>query len=861
MRTTLDNGLRVVVVRDTLAPTVTTQITYLAGSYDAPAGFPGTAHALEHMMFRDSKGMAGAQLNEMVGKMGATDNAFTTNDATQFYFVAPAQYLDVLLHIEATRMRGAQLSDKGWSLEKGAIEQEVSRDISDPGQLAIEEAERILYAGTGYAEDPLGTRPSFDKTTGATLQKFYNQWYAPNNAILVIVGDVDPAATLGKVKQVFEPVPRGNVPERAPVKLAPFQPVTIAKTTPAATGTVQYLFRMPGQQSKDYAAADVLLDVLGNSRSSLSDLAARGKVLSAAAQALPFAHGGLGVVEVGFPKGGDSKAAQSQLDAVIDDLLKNGVPADLVEAAKRQEHAQYEFSRNSATELAQSWSQALAWQGLDSPEQAQAQIQAVTVEDVNRVAREYLKPDQRVTVVLTPSADGKRPPNSSGFGGTESFASSNAALDGPLPQWAAQALGKLEMPHWTLAPARMTLANGITLIVQPESISKTVTVMGHVDHEDNLQEPAGQEGVGQLLGSLFDYGTTTLDRNAFHKALDEIAATESAGPDFMLAVPAENFSRGMQLLADNELHPSLTASAFAVQQQTLSRTLAGRLQSPPYKMMRALEKGWLPAGDPDLREATPATVDKLSLAHAKAYYEQTYRPDMTTIVVVGDVTPEQARAEVDKVFGSWSATGPKPGVVPKPVPVNAASHAVVPNAYASQDTVLMGQSLALDLHNPDRYALELGNYVLGGNGFASRLMTDIRVKHGYAYTAASMTRFDRSRSNFMVYYGSDPDKVADADKLVRQNLAQMRDTPVKAEELDNARQALIREIPVGVSSVNSIARSLLTWSYKGEPLDQPMVAAKYYLDLSAQQVQGAFKKYLQPDHLVQVVQGPTPKQQ
>ena len=122
LRATLDNGLRVVIVHDTLAPMVTTQITYLAGGYQTPKGFPGTAHALEHMMFRDSAGMSGAQLNEMTGKMGGDNNAFTTNDATQYYFVAPSAYLDVLLHIEATRMRGAKMTDKDWALEKGAIE-------------------------------------------------------------------------------------------------------------------------------------------------------------------------------------------------------------------------------------------------------------------------------------------------------------------------------------------------------------------------------------------------------------------------------------------------------------------------------------------------------------------------------------------------------------------------------------------------------------------------------------------------------------------------------------------------------------------------------------------------------------------
>ncbi|KAJ0344728.1 hypothetical protein COL154_013997 [Colletotrichum chrysophilum] len=316
----------------------------------------------------------------------------------------------------------------------------------------------------------------------------------------------------------------------------------------------------------------------------------------------------------------------------------------------------------------------------------------------------------------------------------------------------------------------------------------------------------------------------------------------------------------MQLLADNELHPALPQKAFAVQQKTLARTLAGELQSPRYKMVKALREGLLPAGDPGLREATPKTVDGLSLTNVKDYFARVYRPDMTTIVVVGDVTPAQAKAEVEKYFGAWKATGPKPDVVPKPVPANPAGYTVVPNAYASQDQVFMGQMLDLNLHNPDRYALQLGNEVLGGNGFASRLMVDVRVNHGYAYGAGSQMNFDRSRSMLYVYYGSDPDKVKPVDQLVLKNLAEMRDSPVKPDELTNAKQARIRSIPLGVSSVNSIARSLLNWSINGEPLDEPVIAAKHYLDLTAGQVQDAFRKYVQPTHLVQVVQGPAPKQ-
>jgi zinc protease len=857
LRATLDNGLRVVIVRETLSPMVTTQITYLAGGYQTPDGFPGTAHALEHMMFRDSQGMTGAQLNEMTGKMGADNNAFTTNDATQFYFVAPANYLDLLLHIESTRMEGALLTQKDWDRERGAIEQEVSRDISDPSYLAFQKAERVLYAGTGYAEDPLGTRPSFDKTTSTDLQAFYKDWYAPNNALLVVVGDVDPQATLAKIKDLFGNIPKRTAPASQPLHLQTVKSQTIAATTPQGTGSVQFLYRMPGMMAKDNAAAQVLLDVLNNARSSLSALAVEGKVLSADAQLQPFSNGGIGLIEVGFPKGGDAKKAQADLEGVINGLLKNGVPADLVEASKRSEIAQAEFNKNSAVTLASAWSQAIAWMGLNSPEEAEQQIRNVTVEDVNRIAREYLKPDQRVTVVLTSDNNGQRPPDSAGFGGSESFAGDDK-LDGPLPSWAADKLSKLDMPRWTLAPTEMKLDNGIRVIVQPENISKTVTVLGHIDNNAKLQEPAGKEGAARLLSTLFDYGSTTLDRDAFHKALDDISATETGGTDFGVAALSENFDKAMQLLADNELHPALPQEGFAVQQQTLARTLAGEMQSPEYKMMKSLMTGLLPKGDPDLRRATPESIQALTLQNIKDYYAKTYRPDLTTIVVVGDITPEVAKATVERYFGQWKAQGPKPNVISKPVPVNPAGFALVENPYASQDQVLMGQMLELNMHNPDRYALQLGNDVLGGNGFASRLMTDIRVKHGYAYGAGSGLRFDRSRSIFFVQYGSDPDKVSAVDGLVHKNIVDMQNTPVKEGELTNARQYEIRSIPVSVASISSISRSLLTWAWHGEPLDQPMVAAKYYIDLTPEQVQAAFKKYLKPQNLTQVVQGPPP---
>src|ERR1700735_2807145 len=203
LRATLENGLRVIIVRNTLAPVVATSVNYLVGSDEAAPGFPGMAHAQEHMMFRGSPGLSTEQLANISAVMGGNFNANTRESVTQYLFSVPAEDLDVALHIEALRMQGVLDTAQGWDKERGAIEQEVAQDLSNPGYVLYAKIRAIMFGGTVYAHDALGTRDSFDKTTAAMLKSFHDAWYAPNNAVLIIVGDVAPEATLRKVRQLF----------------------------------------------------------------------------------------------------------------------------------------------------------------------------------------------------------------------------------------------------------------------------------------------------------------------------------------------------------------------------------------------------------------------------------------------------------------------------------------------------------------------------------------------------------------------------------------------------------------------------------------------------------------------------------
>ena len=366
-RATLDNGMRVVIVRDTLAPVVATEMNYLAGSNEVPKGFPGTAHAVEHMMFRGSPGLSKDQLAAIAANMGGAFNADTTQGVTQYYFVAPAQDLDVALHVQSLRMRGVDMRATDWDNERGAIEQEVSRDLSSPTYKFQTQLMQQMFTGTPYAHTPLGTRPSFDKTTAALLKDFHDTWYAPNNAILVIAGDVDPAATLAKVKAEFGNIARKAIPAKPAFNFKPVQAKTVNLTTDTPYGMVTIAYRMPGLTSKDYATSLVLSRVLGSQRAALAGMGFDGTALFAGfvGQALPNA--GVAYAIGAFPKGGNAQPILAKMQTILAGAAGNGVDPALVEAAKQNAIADLEFQKNSVNGLANAWSHALAFQGAESP--------------------------------------------------------------------------------------------------------------------------------------------------------------------------------------------------------------------------------------------------------------------------------------------------------------------------------------------------------------------------------------------------------------------------------------------------------------------------------------------------------------
>jgi zinc protease len=852
----LKNGMRVVILRDPLAPVVATMMNYEVGSDQSPPGFPGMAHAQEHMMFRGTKNLSADQYATITAITGGIFDAETQNTVTQYYYVMPAQYLDIALHLEADRAENLEDSQLQWNEERGAIEQEVTGDYSNPEFRLFVKMQRHLLRGTPDADTGLGTVPSFNKTTASMLKNFYKTYYHPNNAVFVIAGDVNPKETFKEVEKFFGKIPPAPIPKTNYGKTP--QPLPAVYRTksdlPYTAIIIGYLY--PSYHDKDWAASQILADVLSSQRGPLYDLVAHGKALDVSFYPNTLPYHGTAYAEIDVPIGEKPEEALKTLEAAIDAYKKDGVPADLVEAAKKHEIANAAFNADSIFGLASAWSQAIAVEGRRSPFDDVRLIEKVTPQDVTSVLRKYLDNKTAVVGYAIPNLNGKL---SMGHG--KALENNKVVPKGPvvLPSWASKILSHLHVPKKSIHPVLMHLPNGIALIVQEERETPTIVLQGFIENRDTMQTPKGKMGVSAITSKLLSFGTTTYNRLQYQAEIDKISANIKLGTSFSLSILSRYFNRGVQLLADGELHPAFLEKDFNIVKMEELGAVKGNVKSPDFLASLALMKALFPPDDPEQRHSTPKSVEGLSLEDVKNYYSQVYRPDMCIIAIVGDITPEKAKETIMHYFGDWKAAGPKPNVFPPLVPNNKSAFQVVPDPSRIQDKTTLAETLSLTFQNKDYPVLTVANAILGGGFYASLLYHDLREVKGYVYYVESNLEAGKTRSIFSISYGCMPDKVQPAKGMILSDLKEMQTRLVSLDRLQDAKALLLGRVPLREQSYAGLGRQLAQYVFLGLPLDEDFREAKAELAVTRSDIRNAMQKWIRLNDFVEVVQGPAPR--
>jgi zinc protease len=855
LEATLPNGLHVIIVANHLAPVVSTSLVYNVGSIDDT--IPGIAHATEHMLFRGTTDLSSDQFANIATRMGAEYDASTTATITNYYFTVPARYLDVVLRIEADRMQHAAMREADWNDERGAIEQEVKAHLSNPVLDAMKSIDGVFYGDSPWGKDPVGTIAGFDKMTAADIAAFYHTWYHPNNATLVIAGDVDPATALDAVKTWFGPIAAATVPAHPPLPVAPVQSQALTQSADFPIPLAVVMMRTPGSDAPDYAALQVLFAALNSSQGPLTDLSLSGKSLMSLAMSSGAVGGGLGIfLSVGLP-GSDPKQSVADLQGVIDGYAKTGIPDDVIATAKTRLLATQAYEGTSIPSEAAGWAYAQAVSG-QTPEQLYTALQAVTPADVNRVFSKYVAGGNRVSLAL--AADPHAALSGAGMGSGAENVTVTASDEVALPDWTtAYFSAPLQAPH--IEPATILhLRNGMTISVQRETSSPTFFVAGEIETNPALYEPKGKDGVASLTAQLLQVGgTTTLDFKAYHSALDAVAASVSLGSSFSAEARAADFDRTIALLADGELHPALPASQFALVSKKTVASLAAFENRPETQAAMAELRALYPPNDPHRRHATSKTMAAVTLDDVKHWYAFAYRPDLATIAVVGDVTPEQVQAAFEKYFGGWTAKGPKPPMDFPPVANRVSgkgSSTTITSTTSKQADVTLTERLSLQRGDRDVVALDLANTMLSGEGTGSMLFHDVRKEHGYVYSIDSSLSVSDSGSTFELTFASDAKNVDAAQSAAISTLDRLRKYAPSDSDLLLAKAMLLANYSVSLDSYGGVAGRLLASARYNAG---PDALNRYYARVIAttpQDVQRAMNRWIDPSGFQRVIVAP-----
>jgi len=810
---TLPSGMRVVVVPDRLAPVALTAIAYGVGSRD-DEGTPGIAHATEHMLFRGTRTLSGAQLAAVAARMGAAYDAFTNETNTTFYYKIPAAYVPVAIAIEADRMRNATIADADWATERGAIEQEVRAHEAGAIAAPAQSMRETLLAGTPYAHAPVGTVPAFDALTAAQIRAFYQRWYVPSNATLVVAGDVDVADVLARVRAAFGSLDAAPAPPHANFTVPALTAGTLAADVDFPLGLAVAGYRFPGRNDADYAAAQVLAVIMQSGRGPLAELTTSGHVLGSFPVQNAFREFGTFGILVAPAHDDTAQHALTLVQDALETYRANGVPSDLVDAAKARILAGDASRGASISGLGLDWLDAL--DAGTTPAAQAAAIAAVTKADVDAAAQRYFSPAHSVTMVLRPKPSKARAATASAQ--QTEHVGVTAPDDVALPSWARAGLAVPLVPANKRAEPAVfgQLPNGLRYAIRRETSAPVVVVEGVVRTAPMLYEPRGKDGVQQVVDALLGWGTQTMPYQEYQRQFDLLAADARLGSSFLFAARSEALERGLALVADGMLHPAFDQGAFAVAKQDLAQSVAASEGLPQAQAAAAERAAMYGPNDPRLRVATSVTIASLTLADVTAYYRAAYRPDVTTVVVVGDVDPQRAVTALRAAFGPWRAFGARPSFAFPRLPAAKIGRSVtVASRTATQSDVTLREAIPLRFDDPDYVPLELANTILSGEGTGSLLMRELRTRRGYVYSVDSSLSVDQTGSTFTLSYASDPKNARAANAAALAVLQGLRDHPLPVETLQRAKALLLAQRILPLDSFGGVAADMLAGANGG----------------------------------------------
>lgn len=861
------NGLDVILCERHATPIVTTMVVYHIGSRNEAVGYTGSTHFLEHMMFKGTKAhdpLKKTGFDDLLKPLGGYNNATTSQDRTNYFEIVPAKSLPLTLEIESDRMQHLLLRPTDRASEMTVVRNELERGEDDPRELLENNTFSAAFKEHPYHHPVIGWRSDVEGVPIERLRQFYKDFYWPDNASLILVGDFKTEPTLALIQKYF-----GSIPK------APKAYPKVYTTEPAQEGERRYTvkrgsespklmiaYHSPRAQDKDQFALTIIESLLGDESKRSSRLYKRLIDSSLASDVSSYNYemhdpGLFGVTAAAAPNVSLEKV-ETETIKEIDRLKTEPVPIDELNRAKQSIVKRMKLELSDPIGLADQLTETVATADLKWWLNFSNKIQGVTQADIMRVANKYFGEDNRTVgyylpkTTVTPEVIAEAPPDNSApdveppvVTGADSTNARLASASSAIP------------PNFASRVKKVVLPNGLTIAVMPIAGTGTVAVSGKIQAGSYFRD-LQQTQVPEFVADMLTKGSASYSKEGLAKRLEEMGSGLAFGEDdfwvsFDSEVITEDFPSLMAMASDCIRKPKFLSSELSKTKKQKHSILKDRISSTSDQtwnaFTRALYKPECVYYDKKFEDQI-AELSKMDVNDLRAFHAAHYIPSNTVLTVVGDINPDDAISVITKQFQDWS------GGERQPIKLSEAQ--LLPNKPATLTTplpdkanvdVIMGHSVPVSIQTRDYPATNIGNAAFGYDSFACRL-GPVRDQYGLTYSISSYLAGPTEKyAPWAIGFSVNPENYNKTVSIVSQLLNDYIKSGITQRELAIEKSHLSGAFYVGMRSAKQIASRLCGYEMLG-------IGAKYMDDyakllnaVTIEEVNSAIRKYFQPNQL------------
>ena len=850
----LKNGLRVLLFPDQTKETVTVNITYHVGSKHENYGETGMAHLLEHLVFKGSP--KHKDIPKELSSHGARPNGTTWTDRTNYFetFTATEENINWALDMEADRMVNSFIAKKDLDSEMTVVRNEFERGENSPFGVTLKRMMASAYSWHNYGKSTIGAKADLENVPIERLQAFYHNYYQPDNATLIVAGKFDNKKMLANVEKYFAPIPK---PTRIIRPLYTAEPAQDGEksVTVRRVGDVQLfgaMYHIPAGSHPDYAAIDVLSQVLGDTPSGRLHKALVVDKLASRSFGFNFQwqEPGLMIFASEVDKSFDLEKTSQKMLNVIENIGTNKITDEEVERAKRNILKNITLSFNSSERIARNLSE---WLGMGDWRLYflhRDRIEKVTTADVQRVAQAYLTKNNRTAGRFIPT-------DKPGRVEIPQVASVSAMLKGYKGR-AKIAQGEKFEPSFDNIDKRtknLKLNNGAKVsLLAKKTRGETVSfnINFRFGDENSL---AGITHIGEAVGSMLMRGTDKYTREQLKDEFDKLEAQVSiggwgSGAYARITTTKDNLSKVLALATTVLKQPRFDEKEFKQFIATSKVDIEQQMQDPQslafgeYSRKQNQVAKNHPLYQRNFKEQLVA-LDSLKIADLKSFHKNFYGTNAAQIAVVGDFDEKALSKQLEKLLGHWSAKKKFTRISQpyKKMPVKDIEFNTPDKENA---TFVAAITLPLGDNDDDAAALELGNYMLGGGFLNSRLATRLRQKDGLSYGAGSFIGQSsiENRTTMGAYAICAPQNLAKVEFGFKEEMARMLKDGFTDAEVADAKSGLLQGKRVSRSQDRELSGTLMSHLYVDRTMQWNKAYESTMKSLTAADVNKVMNKYL-----------------